>query len=71
MCHIEKLDSCSHKKLQLAQFTSKNGRPLQFNVSSGDVTGTHCFKKRFYGLTDMLAEFQKEMGTTPMGLSMT
>ena len=71
MWHIEKLDSCSHKKLQIARSTSKNGRPLQFNVSSGDVTGTHRFKKGFYGLTDMLAEFQKAIGTTSMGLSMT
>ena len=30
-----------------------------FNIVSGDMTGTYCFKTGFYGLTDMPAEFQK------------
>ena len=30
-----------------------------FNIISGDMTGTYRFLTGFYGLTDMPAEFQK------------
>ena len=35
-----------------------------FNIFSGDMTGTHRFQTVFHGLTDMSAEFQKAMDFT-------
>ena len=39
-----------------------------FNIISGDMTGTYRFQTEFYGLTDMPAEFQKAMDYTLIGL---
>ena len=39
-----------------------------FNISSGDMTGTYRFQTGFYRLTDMPAEFQKAMDYTLIGL---
>ena len=36
-----------------------------FNIISGDMTGTYRFQTGFYGLTDMPAEFQKSYGLHP------
>ena len=42
-----------------------------FNIICGESTGTYRFKTGFYGLTDMLAEFQKAMDYTLTGLQNT
>ena len=42
-----------------------------FNIVSGDMTGTYRFKTGFYCLTDMPAEFQKAMDYTLIGLKNT
>ena len=39
-----------------------------FNIISGDMTGTYRFQTGFYGLKDMPAEFQKAMVYTFIGL---
>ena len=40
---------------------SDTARHCNFNLLSEDMTGTYCFKTGFYGLTDMPAEFQKQL----------
>ena len=42
-----------------------------FNIISGDMTGTYRFQLGFYGLTDMPAEFQKAMDYNLIGLQNT
>ena len=42
--------------------------PCNFNIISGDMTGTYRFQTRFYGLKDTPAEFQKAMDYTLIGL---
>ena len=42
-----------------------------FNLVSGETTGTYQFLTGFYGPTDMPAEFQKALGSTLFGLSKT
>ena len=42
-----------------------------FNIISGDMTGTYRFQTGFYGLTDIPAEFQKAMDYTLIGLKKT
>ena len=42
-----------------------------FNIISGDMTGTYRFKTGFYSLTDMPAEFEKAMDYTLIGLKNT
>ena len=42
-----------------------------FNIISGDMTGTYRFQTGFYGLTDMPAELQKAMDYTLIGLENT
>ena len=44
---------------------------FNFNIVSGDMTGTYRFQTGFYGLTDMPAEFQKAMDYTLFGLKNT
>ena len=39
---------------------SDTARHCNFNLVSGDMTGTYRFKTGFYGLTDIPAEFQKQ-----------
>ena len=46
-------------------------RHCNFNLVSGDMTGTYRFKTGFYGLTDMPAEFQKAIDCTLAGLDNT
>ena len=46
-------------------------RHCNFNIVSGDMTGTYFFKTGFYGLTDMLFEFQKAIDCTLAGLDNT
>ena len=50
---------------------SDTDRHCNFNLVSGDMTGTYRFKTGFYGLTDMPAEFQKAIDCTLAGLSNT
>ena len=42
-----------------------------FNIISGDMTGTDRFQTGFYGLTNMPAEFQKAMDYTLISLKNT
>ena len=44
-------------------------RHCNFIIICGEQTGTYRFKTGFYGLTDMLKEFQKAMDNTLQGLS--
>ena len=46
----------------------ESAKHCNFNIVSGDMTGTYRFKTGFYGLTDMPAEFQKAMDYTLIGL---
>ena len=46
-------------------------RHCNVKLVSGDITGTYRFKTEFYGLTDMLAEFQKAIDCTLAGLNKT
>ena len=50
---------------------SDTARHCNFNLVSGDMTGTYRFKTGFYGLTDMPAEFQKAIDCTVAGLNNT
>ena len=50
---------------------SDAARHCNFNLVSGDMTGTYHFKTGFYGLTDMPAEFQKPIDCTLAGLNNT
>ena len=45
-------------QLNLDSNTSNHGN---FNIISGNMTGTYRFQTGFYGLTDMPAELQKAM----------
>ena len=55
----------AYSQLNLHPETAKH---CNFNIVSGDMTGTYCFKTGFDGLTDMPAEFQKAMEYTLIGL---
>ena len=55
----------AYSQLNLHPETAKH---CNFNIVSGDMTGTYRFKTGFYGLTDMPAEFQKAMDYTLIGL---
>ena len=48
---------------------SDTARHCNFNIVSGDMTGTYHFKTGFYSLTDMPAEFQKAIDCTFAGLN--
>ena len=50
---------------------SDTARHCNFNLVSGDMTGTYRFKTGFYGLIDMPAEFQKAVDCTLAGLDNT
>ena len=49
----------------------ENSRHCNFNIVSGEGTGTYLFITGFYGLTDKPAEFQKAMDLTLVGLNNT
>ena len=55
----------AYSQLNLHPETAKH---CNFNIVSGDMTGTYRFKTGFYGLTDMPAEFQKAMDYTLIAL---
>ena len=48
---------------------SDTARHCNFNLVSGDMTGTNRSKTGFYGLTDMPAEFQKAIDCTLAGVT--
>ena len=50
---------------------SDTARHCNFNLVSGDITGTYRFKTGFYSLTDMPAEFEKAIDCTLAGLNNT
>ena len=50
---------------------SDTARHCNFNIISGDMTGTYRFKTGFHGLTDKPAEFQKANDCTLAGLDNT
>ena len=50
---------------------SDTARHCNFNLVSGDMTGTYRFKTGCYGLKDMPAEFQKAIDCTLAGLNNT
>ena len=58
----------AYSQLNLHPETAKH---CNFNIVSGDMTGTYRFKTGFYGPTDMPAEFQKAMDYTLIGLKNT
>ena len=58
----------AHSQLNLHSDTARH---CNFNLVSGDMTGTYCFKTGFYGLTDMPADFQKAIDCTLAGLDNT
>ena len=49
----------------------ETARHCNFNIISGEGTGTYRFITGFYGLTDMPAAFQKVMDYTLVGLQNT
>ena len=49
----------------------ETARHCNFNIISGEGTGTYRFVTGFYGLTDMPAAFQKVMDYTLVGLQNT
>ena len=59
---------CAYRQLNLHLDTAKH---CNFDIVSGDMTGTYRFKTGFYGLTDMPAEFQKAMDYTLIGFKNT
>ena len=50
---------------------SSTARHCNFNVVSGDTTGTYRFRTGYYGLTDMPAEFQMKIDCTLDSLTNT
>ena len=50
---------------------SDTARHCNFNLVSGDMTGTYRFKTGFYVLTDMPADFPKAVDCTLDGLTIT
>ena len=56
----------SHIKLD-----PETARHCNFNIISGERTGTYRFMTSFYGLTDMPATFQKVKDYTLVGLQNT
>ena len=58
----------AYSQLNLQPETAKH---CNFNIVSGDMTGTYRFKTGFYGLTDMPAKFQKAMDYTLFSLKNT
>ena len=55
----------AYRQLNLDSNTANH---CNFNIISGDMTGTYRFQTGLYGLTDMPAEFQKAMDSTLIGL---
>ena len=53
--------SYAYSQLKLSEKTQKQ---CNFSIIGGQATGTYQFQTGFYGLTDMLAEFQKAIDLT-------
>ena len=58
----------AYSQLKLHHDTAKH---CNFNIICGESTDTYRFKTGFYGVTDKLAEFQKAMDYTLIGLQNT
>ena len=58
----------AYSQLKLHHDTAKH---CSFNIICGESTGNYKFKTRFYGYTDMPAEFQKAKGYTLISLQNT
>ena len=58
----------AYRQLNLDTNTANH---CNFNIISGDMTGTYRFQTGFYGLKDMPAEFQKAVNYTLIGLKST
>ena len=58
----------AYSQIPLHPDTAKH---LNFNLVSGESTGTYRFLTGFYGLTEMPAKFQKALDSTLVGLSNT
>ena len=58
----------AYSQLNLDSNTANHGN---FNIISGDKTGTYRFQTGFNGLMDMTAEFQTAMDYTLIGLKNT
>ena len=58
----------AYSQIPLDEATAKH---CSFNIIGGRATGTYRFITGFYGLTDVLAEFQKPIDTTLRGLKNT
>ena len=58
----------AHRQLKLDPETARH---CNFNIISGERTGTYRFITGFYGLIDMPAAFQKAMDYTSVGLKNT
>ena len=56
---------------QLHNLDINTANHCNFNVISGDMTGTYRIQTGFYGLTDMPAELQKAMDYNLIGLKNT
>ena len=69
--HTIKLNSCSDKNFISLNLDPETARHCNFNIFSGEGTGTYLFITGFYGLTDMPAAFQKVMDYTLVGLDNT
>ena len=67
--HFSTIDlKYAYSQLNLHPDTAKN---CNFSIVSGDMTGTYRFKTDFCGLSDMLAELQKAINCTLIGLKNT
>ena len=55
----------AYSQLNLDSITANH---CNFNIIISNMTGTYRFQTRFYGLTNMPAEFQKAMNCTFIGL---
>ena len=56
----------SYSQVPLHEDTQK---PCNFNIPGGNATGMYRFINGFYGLTDMLATFQKVMDFTLVNIN--
>ena len=63
-CHLK----YAYSQLNLDPNTANH---CNFNMISGDITGTYRFQTGFYGLTDMPTKFQKNMDYTLIRLKNT
>ena len=65
---VESISQQMYSQLNLEPIWANH---CNFNIISGDMTGTYRFQTVFYGLTDMPAEFQKDLDYTSISLKNT